>query len=243
MMEPALERRKGPRRRGGPGRRSTDLVPPRAADPRAIRRLLHDLGNEMTALSYLVESVREDASLPEDSGLRVELLSAEMTRLLEIIETGTRGLHSDQGPEQAAEVDLRSLAGQVARLGAHAHDARVTLLPGPGVRLLASPALLWRVLSEVVDNAARGAGPGGQVTLSVGQAGDTVIEVTADGPGFGPGPPGKASLGIVTSLLDSCGGTLDVTSLPAGADGTVVRITLPPRPVQAHAPAGADRGE
>lgn len=244
MEQPALERRKSSRRQGGPGRRSTDRVPARAADPQAIRGLLHELGNEMTALSYLVESVREDASLPGDSGLRLELLSGEMSRLLEIIGNGMRGLRGGQGGHEAIEVDLRSLAGQVAHLGALAHAADVTLLPGPGVRLLASPAVLWRVLADVVDNAARAAGPGGQVTVSVGQAGDAVIEVTGSGSGSGAGPPGQASpaLGAATSLLHSRGGTLEIRS-PSAGGGTVVRITLPSRVDPAYASAGADRGE
>ncbi|MBO0770771.1 MAG: HAMP domain-containing histidine kinase [Actinobacteria bacterium] len=221
-------------------------MPARAADPQAIQGLLHELGNEMTALSYLVESVREDAPLPGDSGLRLELLSGEMSRLLEIIENGMRGLHGAQGPDEATEVDLRSLAGQVAHLGALAHTADVTLLPGPGVRLLASPAVLWRVLADVVDNAARAASPGGQVTVSVGQAGDTVIEVTGTGPGSGSGGgrPGKSSpgLGAAASLLHSRGGTLEIRS-PSADGGTVVRITLPSRVDPAYASAGADRGE
>ena len=239
MEQPALERRKG-----GPGRRSTDRVPTRAADPQAIQGLLHELGNEMTALSYLVESVREDAPLPGDSGLRLELLSGEMSRLLEIIENGMRGLRGTQGSDEAIEIDLRALAGQVAHLGALAHAADVTLLPGPGVRLLASPAVLWRVLADVVDTAARVAGHGGQVTVSVGQAGDTVIEVTGSGRGSGSGPPGKAwpRLGAATSLLHSRGGTLEIRS-PSADGGTVVRITLPSRVDPAYASAGAGRGE
>ena len=39
----------------------------------------------MTTLSYLVEAVRGDVKLPGDAGSRLELLSLEMSRLLDII--------------------------------------------------------------------------------------------------------------------------------------------------------------
>ncbi len=78
---------------------------------------------------------------------------------------------------------------------------------------MASPVLLWRVLTNVVDNAARAAGPSGRVEVAVGcwpsRHRGRVLEVLDNGPGFGHGPPGAASLGlgVVTTLLESCGGS------------------------------------
>ena len=110
----------------------------------------------MTTLSYLVEAVRGDVDLPEDAGFRLELLSLEMTRLLDVI------AYEIPGRENAAavgEVSLRSLAGQMTQLARVAHESAVMLRPGPEVQVRASPVLLWRVLTNVVDNAARAAGP------------------------------------------------------------------------------------
>ncbi len=192
-----------------------------------MRGLLHDLGHQMTTLSYLVEAVRGDVDLPEDAGFRLELLSLEMTRLLDVI------AHEVPGREHATavgEVSLRSLAGQVAQLARIAHEAAVLLRPGPEVTVLASPVLLWRVLTNVVDNAARAAGPG-RVEITVAMLAEppprAVLEVLDDGPGFGHGPPGAASLGlgVVTTLLESCGGSLEVRA-PAGG-GALVRIVIP----------------
>ena len=88
----------GPDRDGGSrwGRRSNGDGPGAGAcrtsrDALAVRGLLHDLGHEMTTLSYLVEAVRGDVDLPEDAGYRLELLSLEMSRLLDIIATGCAG--------------------------------------------------------------------------------------------------------------------------------------------------------
>jgi signal transduction histidine kinase len=204
-----------------------------------VRGLLHDLGHQMTTLSYLVEAVRGDVDLPEDAGFRLELLSLEMTRLLDVI------AHEIPGREDAAavgEVSLRSLAGQVTRLARVAHKATVTLRAGPEVHVRASPVLLWRVLTNVVDNAARAAGPGGRVEITVAMMAEppprALLEVLDNGPGFGHGPPGAASLGlgVVTTLLESCGGSMEVEA-PAGG-GALVRLVIPAEPVASTA---ADR--
>jgi signal transduction histidine kinase len=204
-----------------------------------VRGLLHDLGHQMTTLSYLVEAVRGDVDLPEDAGFRLELLSLEMTRLLDVI------AHEIPGREDAAavgEISLRSLAGQVTQLAQVAHEAAVTLRPGPEVKVRASPVLLWRILTNVLDNAARAAGPGGRVELTVAMLAQppprALLEVLDNGPGFGHGPPGAASLGlgVVTSLLESCGGSMEVEAPPGG--GALVRLVIPGEPA---ATAATDR--
>jgi signal transduction histidine kinase len=105
------------------------------------------------------------------------------------------------------------------------------LRPGPEVRVMASPVLLWRVLTNVVDNAARAAGPDGRVEIAVAMLAEPPprarLEVLDNGPGFGQGPPGAASLGlgVVTSLLESCGGSMAVEAPAAG--GALVQIVIP----------------
>jgi len=218
-------------RRRSEGRRVSD-----SRDARALRGLLHDLGHEMTTLSYLVEAVRGDVSLPADSGHRLELLSLEMSRLLDIIRHGLTG----EVAGGAEPVSVRELATQLARLAQVTYAAEVSLLPGADVAVAVNRVLLWRVLSNVLDNAVRAAGPAGRVTLGIRPGDDVaIIDVTDDGPGFGAGPPGAASLGleVVTSLLESCGGSLAVQAPPEG--GTTVLVTLPR---EAAAPAGVSTG-
>jgi signal transduction histidine kinase len=83
------------------------------------------------------------------------------------------------------------------------------------------------VLTNVVDNAARAAAPGGRVEISLRDQEWPAVDVADDGPGFGRGTPGTGSLGlsVVTSLLDACGGSLAVWARQGG--GTLVRIRLP----------------
>jgi signal transduction histidine kinase len=217
---PSLDRRRGR------GRRRSDVE-----DPLAVRGLLHDLGHQMTTLSYLVEAVRGDVELPGDAGSRLELLSLEMSRLLDIL---AQEIPATAGVPAVAEVELRSLAGQVTQLARIAHETSVILEPGPEVTVEASPALLWRVLTNVVDNAARAAGPYGRVGVAVSAGDDrAAVDVVDDGPGFGHGPPGAASLGlgVVTTLLESCGGALEIRAPDGG--GAHVRIVVPVQPVPA----------
>jgi signal transduction histidine kinase len=227
-MHVALQLRPGPgwgtpmgspleRRRTG-GRRVSDN-----RDVRALRGLLHDLGHEVTTLSYLVDAIRGDTALPSDSGYRLELLSLEMSRMRDIIRHGLAG----DGVGDAAPVNVQDLAAQLTKLAQAVYPADVTLLPGAAAVVTISPVLLWRVLSNIVENAARAAGRTGTVTVAVRQARTTVIDVTDDGPGFGAGPPGIASLGleIVTALLESCGGALAIEAPPQG--GTSVLVALP----------------
>jgi signal transduction histidine kinase len=208
-------------RPAGSGHRSTDF-----REAPAFRGLLHDLGHEMATLSYLVEAVRGDPALPASSAPRMELIAQQVALLLDLI----AGEMLDEAPPGTGEaVDVRALASQLAQLTNAAQLADVVVNPGTDVRVDVNPTLLWRVLSNVVGNAARAAGPDGRVEVTIRHAGDAIIEVTDDGPGFGNSAPGFASLGlrIVTSLLSSCGGTLAVQSPDAG--GTRVRMVLPGR--------------
>jgi signal transduction histidine kinase len=219
-VEPPFDRRRGR------GRRRTD-----GQDTLAVRGLLHDLGHQLTTLSYLVEAVRGDVDLPGDAGTRLDLLSLEMSRVLEVIAQQVPGRQDEAAA--IGPVDLRSLAGQVTQLARVARETALRLRPGPEVSIEASPALLWRVLTNLVDNAARAAGPGGHVEVAVeplpGGAG-AAIEVIDDGPGFGHGPPGTAALGlgVVTTLLESGGGRLDIRDADGG--GTWARVVLPGHP-------------
>jgi signal transduction histidine kinase len=208
-------------RHSGPGRRSYG-----SHDPLAVRGLLHDLAHEVATLSYLVEAVRGDPALPASSASRVELMSDEVTRLLDLI---ANEMLDDPPPAAPEDVDVRALANQMAQLATAAQMAEVVVNPGTQVRADVNPAVLWRVLSNVVGNATRAAGPDGRVEVTIRDTGDAVIDVFDNGPGFGHSPPGFASLGlrVVTLLLNSCGGTLAVYSPDTG--GTRVRIVLPGR--------------
>jgi signal transduction histidine kinase len=88
------------------------------------------------------------------------------------------------------------------------------------------PLALWRAVRNILDNACRIAGE--RVDVSVTRAdGWTIVQVDDDGPGFGAGPGGLASLGlgIVHDLVTGYGGGLEVRRCELG--GARVRVLLP----------------
>jgi signal transduction histidine kinase len=191
-----------------------------------IRGLLHDLGHQMMTLSLLTESVRADSATPDDSRARMKLVLHEMFRAMDLISGVMPDDPARQAEDQACVVDIRDLAGEVAELADLAYEASVTVQPGSPARLQVGPCLLWRVLTNLVGNAVRAAGPAGAVTIAVDQRLDTVIEIADDGPGFGRGPAGTSGLGmsVVRQLLDTAGGRLDIEDRTGG--GTRARVVF-----------------
>jgi signal transduction histidine kinase len=99
-----------------------------------------------------------------------------------------------------------------------------------------STSLLRRVLRNLVDNAVRAAGPGGQVSIRIQQKPETAVEIADTGPGFGRTPSSGSGLGltVVRELLHAAGGRLAIATEPAG--GARVRVTFSPDPEYAEQP-------
>jgi len=89
------------------------------------------------------------------------------------------------------------------------------------------PVLLRRALSNVLDNAARAAGPAGTVRVEVKQCDAAVmLAVEDDGPGFGEIPSG-AGLGLaaVARHVIELGGRIEYSGGACG--GTRVSLWFP----------------
>ena len=208
---------------------SLDLQLPRdtpafAADREAeVRGLLHDLGHQVMTLSLLADSVCDDGALSATARQRMEIVKQEMFRIVELI---SDSMSPDAAPARAEMIDVRHVAGEVARLVSAAHGTAVTVQPGGPAVVWMNPSTLWRVLRNLVDNAVRAAGPGGQVRIGIEQKVQTVLEIADTGPGFGCGPSGSAGLGltVVRNLLRASGGRLDIANDPEG--GARVRVTF-----------------
>lgn len=193
-------------------------------DPRdavTVRGLLHDVEHGLATLASLIDVVRGDSELSDESDLQLRRAERELAMLFAVIS------HWLNGPAGSDEVDVRALAREVAQLVEVEHDVTVELVPGPEVLIPVSAEVVWRVLTNVVDNAARAAGPGGRVEVSVGRDTEVVVQVHDTGPGFDGMPEGTTGLRVVTSLLDSVGGRFEV--LTGTTDGTTVRAVFPPR--------------
>ncbi|SER57810.1 sensor histidine kinase [Actinokineospora terrae] len=195
-------------RRTGPGRRGTDQVRPFGAD----QDVLHDIGHELATLALLAESVLGGPGLSEEARTRVALIESQVARLVDLV----------RGTPVTTPVDVRALLGQVVAVAAAA-GAPVGLAPGEPVTADLDPAVLWRVVSNLVANAVRA---GGEVTVAVVGTEPLVVEVVDTGPGFGAGPPGRSGrgLGIVDALARSVGGVVRIT--PRLPTGTRIRVAF-----------------
>ncbi len=210
------------------GDRTPTLPQQRALElSRDIRGLLHDLGHQLMTLSLLAESVRADEAIPGKSRRRIELVKQESFRAMDMI---TDHLAAE-GPSPAVAdpdlLDVRELAGQAAQLAELAYEAKVELLPGRPAVVRISATAAWRVLFNLVDNAARSAGPAGHVQIGVRQDRGTVIDVLDDGPGIGQATSGMAGLGlsVVRQLVGAVGGRLEVSDRADGR-GTRARVVF-----------------
>ena len=179
----------------------------------------------MMTLSLLADSVRDDGALSSAARHRMEIVTQEMVRLVQLI---GESMSPDVATARAEMVDIRQIADEVAQLAGLAYDTAVRVEPGGPAVISVSASLLRRVLRNLVDNAVRAAGPGGQVSIRVEQKPETVVEIADTGPGFGRAPAGAAGLGltVVRELLHVAGGRLDVATEPAG--GARVRVTFSP---------------
>lgn len=190
------------------------------------RGLFHDLEHGLTTVRYLVDAVRGDPTLSGDGARRLANAADELNRLCEVVDDWLSG-HSIGSTTRP--VLLREMAHQLATLSTAEHETPVTVEPGPEIAIVIAAPLVWRVLSNVVGNAVRAAGPTGHVSISVDYAcGNVVVAVTDDGPGFGAVPAGRAGIGlrVVTSLLASCGGRLSTRD---DRPGTTIQLVFPER--------------
>lgn len=186
------------------------------------RGLLHDLGHGLATLSYLVDAVNEDPSLSDTARDRLGLMEQELARLLDLADRGLRSPAS--GP-----CDLREAVEQLVSLTAVATDTSVRLLPCSATLVHTDRSVAHRMLGNVLDNAVRAAGPDGVVEVAIIRTRDgaATVEIADNGPGFGRGPGGTASLGlgIVVGLAKACAANLYIG--PAQPRGTRVRLTFP----------------
>ena len=150
---------------------------------------------------------------------------------------------SESAPGHAESADLATLAGDcITDLRARAEEAHITIQPElePAV-VRGNPALLERMIANLLDNAIRHNDPDGWITVRTHRSGATVelavansgrriepdraatltepfrrLDRTAGGFGLG--------LSIVRSVAEAHGGRADVRALPDG--GLAVNVTL-----------------
>jgi two-component system sensor histidine kinase KdpD len=225
-----------------------------------LSALSHDVRTPLTALYGLADSLllarpplpaaaQETAAAIRDQALR---LNGMVANLLDMVRL------------QAGEVNLRKewqpieevIGASIKLLGSALADHPVTVTLEPALPLLSLDAvLLERVLSNLLENAAKYSPSGSEIRIEA-RALDQVVEVSvADrGPGFPAhrldrvfelferGVPAESTvpgvgigLAICRAIVDAHGGEIRASNLPGG--GGRVAFTLPrgaPPPVEAE---------
>jgi signal transduction histidine kinase len=200
---------------------------PGAIDLRTLRELCHDLSTPATSIKLLTQVATAESDPGPAMRARLRQISEEASRIADIC-----GYFLDQPadagarPADAAEADLHILAAEVADSLRWRYSGVITVTAEP-VTVAAHPAVVVRILTNLLENACRAAGPGGRVQVMVRQDGEQASLVIADsGPGFGQTESGKASLGlsIVAAMVRRGGGSLRMGVSDLG--GIAVTVTL-----------------
>jgi signal transduction histidine kinase len=210
------------RRRGRAARPSDDgvrapLASP-ALDETQVRAACHDLRQTITAGLLLSDSSATEDLEPRARD-RLDLLRQQLEQAVELLAT-IDGAPQAQPRADTEEADLAGLAAACA-------PTLPVTVRGRDHRVAADPALLRRAVTNLVDNALRAAGEGGEVRVLVGGSRGWVwVEVHDDGPGFGDITHGSGiGLDVVRSAVWNGGGRLHIDTGPGA--GTSVRLTFP----------------
>ncbi|NMO92394.1 sensor histidine kinase KdpD [Actinomycetospora sp. TBRC 11914] len=198
--------------------------------------LLHDIGHEVATLSALVAAVRGEGGFDTAAAERLELVEREIDLLLDLV----RGGSVPAGAPDGDLVDLGDLLYDVVTGRDVACPGTVVLCPGPRMLAETDRQGLRRLVSNLVDNAARAAGPSGRVQVELCGRTHPVIRVLDDGPGPTRGPVGSRGMGlaIVRSLADRLGA--DVTLRPRRGGGAVAEVVLRGRDTRTPRPTGRE---
>jgi signal transduction histidine kinase len=192
-----------------------------AVDLRTLRELCHDLTGPATAIKLLAQVAAAESDPGPSMRARLRQMSDEASRISDIC-----GYFLDQ-PGTADLADLHLLAAEVADSARWRYSTAISVSAEP-VTVDAQPVVVTRILTNLLDNACRAAGPRGQVRLTVERDHDWPKLVVADsGPGFGHTDSGRASLGlnIVATMVRRCGGSLRMGGSDLG--GIAVTVILP----------------
>ena len=211
---------------------------PGAIDLRTMRELCHDLAVPATAIRLLTHVAAAESDPGPAMLARLRQISDEATRIADIC-SYFLDQPADAGapPADDGPADLHILAAETADSMRWRYSGAVTVSADP-ITVAAHPVVVVRILTNLLDNACRAAGPGGRVQVTVRRDGDQAKLVIADsGPGFGQAESGKASLGlsIVAAMVRRVGGSLRMGASDLG--GIAVTVTLPGAEPDRQAPS------
>jgi two-component system OmpR family sensor kinase len=207
----------------------------------------HELRGPLTALRGDLELTLKRDRSPDEYRATLQRCREEVMRLTRVASDLLTLAQSEAGltPQDVTEVDLRELADRVAaRYGAVSAVRKIRFaISGPCVSVPGDPALLERVIRNLVDNAVKHSPEGGTVGIGFEEGAVAIVTVRDEGPGIPAADQGQLfnrffrgqtqdgssestglGLAIAKAAAESHGGRLEY----AGNDpGAVFRLTLP----------------
>lgn len=195
-------------------------------DESALVQLRHDL-RQYVAAGVLLTLQPGDELLEPEIRSRLRRINQLFSRMRELTDTPPA---AEAPPERTPPVDLVELVDECVSVTRLRRDVPLDLSGDRRVEAAVDPVMIRRAVNNVLDNATRAAGEGGQVRVGVHRLpGQAVVEVTDDGNGFGRIPSVSGhGMSIVDQALRSCHGRLEISSGPG--PGTTVRMLIPSQP-------------
>lgn len=186
----------------------------------AMREAHHDLRQPIAAIRALVAAAEAQPGVPPVVASylhRIEEQTAQMVRVCrQVLER----------VEERRVTAVEQVAADAAQGCREATGCAIELDVEP-VSVLIDRDRLRRAIANLLENAARAAGPGGRLRVTVRREGDHVrVSVGDSGPGFGAGPRGASSLGLglVNRLACDHGGRVEIGTSDLG--GALVTLVL-----------------
>lgn len=168
-----------------------------------MRETCHDMREPVASVLALTAAAMAEPGLPVAARIRLEQIAGQAEWLADMIhvflhdsmreeEEETSETDSDGADKTGSHVDAVRVVNEVIAAARPNWLCDLTVTsPAAPVRCALHPALLRRIVSNILSNAARAAGPSGLVTVKIWRSKGLLRLVVEDsGPGFGNIPSG-----------------------------------------------------
>lgn len=189
------------------------LVPPAAGGKddgfQRLRETCHDIRQPVAGVLALAGAALADPDVPEVTRSYLEQIVTQTQSLSDLIRQ--RLVADDSAQGHARLTDLRQLADEAATTERVTYGGELEVVPNTEPVLVCVNRLDVRgIISNLLSNATRAAGPAGSVKVEIGHdscLAQLVVEDTGPGVGNVPGGPGPGWR-IMARSLARCGGKI-----------------------------------
>lgn len=181
-----------------------------------LRETFHDMRQPVAIMMALAAAALAAPDLPDAAQHRLGQIIEQAEWLSDMIRgclMAQQGEEPDEtGVPDGNPADIVHIVGAAIEAECLIWPGNITLAAPIGpVWCMVDPALLRRAVSNILDNAARAAGPAGTVSVEIQRCDDAVMLAVEDnGPGFGEIPSGTGlGLSAVARSVVKYGGRIE----------------------------------